>query len=61
MAKLDEVNRKRLWQDEKRIVCCDRHIIGICGIEKVHEIRKKIECGMHNCVKQGAYEVEMSF
>ena len=61
MASLDEVIRTRIWRDEGRVITCDRHITGFSSIEKVYNIRKKIQCGFEHCTKDGRYEVELQF
>lgn len=61
MATLDEVKRIKILRDEGRVVICDRHIIGFSGIKKIYDIRKKIQCGQHNCTKDGQYEIELEF
>jgi len=61
MGDLDEINRTRIWKDEGRVITCDRHIIGFSNIEKVYNIRKKIQCGQHNCTKDGLYEIKLQF
>ncbi len=60
-AKVDEVTRTRMWQDEGRVVVFDRHIIGISDIDRVYNIRRKIGCGSKGCMKDGAYEAKMRF
>ncbi len=61
MANIDEVRRTRMWQDEGRVVTCDRHITGFSNIEKIYDVRRKIGCGFKNCPKAGRYEVELKF
>ena len=61
MSNLDEIIRTRLWQDEGRVVICDRHIVGFSNIEKIYDIRKKIQCGQKNCTKDGQYEIKLQF
>jgi len=61
MVTLDEVIRTRLWKDEGKVITCDRHIVGFSYIEKVYDIRKKIQCGQKNCTKDGQYEIKLQF
>lgn len=61
MVSLDEVVRTRMLKEEGRVVACDRHIIGFSNIEKIYDIRKKIQCGNKNCTKDGQYEIELQF
>ena len=61
MATLDEVKRKKIWQNEGIVITCDRHIIGFSNIEKIYDIREKIQCGKQNCTKDGQYEIELQF
>ncbi len=61
MSSLDEVVRARICKNEGRVITCDRHIIGFSNIEKVYDIRKKIQCGNKNCTKDGQYEIKLQF
>jgi len=61
MATHDEVIRKRMWQDEGRVVSCDHHLTGFTNIEKIYDIRTKIRCGCKDCPKYGLYEIKLQF
>jgi len=61
MAKVDEVTRTRMWQDEGRIVICNMCITKLNDIDSIYWIRRKIGCGAKGCKKDGAYEVKMRF
>lgn len=60
-ARVDEVTRTRMLQDEGRIVCCNMCITKLSDIDRIYNIRRTIGCGFKGCLKDGAFEVLMKF